>query len=174
VVVLAGSLVDAVDVGRPHEMVLADRQRIGLAVNLACAGVDDFHAGVVVAAGLEHRQLAAAVDLEIGIGIPHAVDVAHLTREAEDDVAAAHEIVHRRLLADVGDVDLHAIGDAIDVEQVAAVVGDQRVDQQDAGAEIHEGARQVAADETETAGDHDRPAAVELAIVAGHLCVELR
>ena len=35
-------------------------------------------------------------------------------------------------------------------------------------------ARQGAADEAATAGDHDRSAAVELAVVAGHLCVELR
>ena len=63
---------------------------------------------------------------------------------------------------------LHAIGDAVDVEQVAAVVGDQRVDEQDVGAEVDQLARQVAADEAEAAGDHHGAAAVELAVVGGH------
>src|SRR6185295_15340971 len=115
-------------------------------------------------AGLEHRQLAAAVDLEIRIRIAHAVDVADLAGEAEDDVAIPDQIVHRRLLADVGDVHPHAIGDAVDVEQVAAVVGDERVDEQDVGAEVDETARQVAGDEAEAAGDHDGASAVERAV----------
>ena len=137
----------------------------GRAVHLPRAGEHDLHRRVVVAARLEHRQLAAAVDLEIGVRVAHAVDVAHLPGEVEDDVAVAHEIVHRRLLADVGDVDAHAIGDAVDVEQVAAVVGDERIDEQHVGAERDQPAREIAADEAEAAGDHHRAAAVELAVV---------
>ena len=57
-----------------------------------------------------------------------------------------------------------AVLDAVDVEEVAAVVGDQRVDEQDVGAEVDELARQVAADEPEAAGDHHAAAAVELAV----------
>ena len=83
-------------------------------------------------------------------------------------VAVAHQVVHRALLADVGDVDAQAIVDAVDVEQIAAVVGDQRVDQQHVGAEIDQLTRQVAADEAEAAGDHHPPAAVELAVSHGH------
>ena len=154
-------------VGRTR-CVSVDRQRVGPAVDLARAGEDDLRAGIVVAARLEQRQLAAAVDLEIRVRIPHAVDVAHLAGEVEDDVAVAHEVVHRALLADVGDVDADAIGDAVDVEQVAAVVGDQRVDEQHVGAELDEPAREVAADEAEAAGDHHAAAAVELAVVGGH------
>ena len=95
VVVLAGRLVDAVDVGRPHEVRLVDRQRVGPAVDLPRAGEDDLHRRVVVAARLEHRQLAAAVDLEVGVRIAHAVDVADLAGEVEDHVAIAHQVVHR-------------------------------------------------------------------------------
>ena len=39
-VVLAGGLVDAVDVGRPHQVPLGDRQVVRLAVDLPRAGVD--------------------------------------------------------------------------------------------------------------------------------------
>ena len=71
-------------------------------------------------------------------GIPHAVDVAHLAGEIEDDLAVSHQVVHRALLADVGDVDPQPRLEAGDVEQIAAVVGDQRVDEQDVGAEVDE------------------------------------
>ena len=100
-----------------------------------------------MAARLEQRQLAAAVDLEVGVRVAHAVDVADLAGEVEDHLAVAHQVVHRARLAHVGDVHADAILDAGDVEQVAAVVGDQRVDQQHVGAERDQPVRQVAADE---------------------------
>ena len=85
--------------------------------------------------------------------IPHAVDVADLAGQIEDDRAIAHEEIHRGLLTDVGDVDADAIGDAVDVEQIAAVVGDQRVDEEHIRAKLDELAGEVTADETEAAGD---------------------
>ena len=124
VVVLAGRLVDAVDVGRAHQMVLVDRQAVRRAVDLPRAGEDDPHRRVVPPAGLEHRQLRAAVDLEIRVRVAHAVDVADLPGEVEDHLAVLHQRVHRRLVAHVGDVDADAVLDAVDVEPVAAVVRD--------------------------------------------------
>jgi hypothetical protein len=112
-------------------------------------------------ARLEQRQLAAAVDLEIGVRIAHAVDVADLAGEIEDHLAALHEVIHRARLAHVGDVDGDPVLDAGDVEQVAAVVGNQRVDEQDVGAKIDEAMREVAADEPQSARDHHAPAAIE-------------
>ena len=40
-------------------------------------------------------------------------------------------------IADIGDVDLHAILDAGDVEQVAAVLGNQTVHQDHVRTEVH-------------------------------------
>ena len=97
--------------------------------------------------------------------VPHAVDVADLPGQVEDDLAVPHEVVHRGRLAHVGDVDADAILDAGDVVEVAAVVGDQRVDEQHVGAELDQRVREVAADEAEAAGDHHAAAAVELARV---------
>jgi hypothetical protein len=122
----------------------------------------------VAAARLEQRQLAAAVDLEVGVRVEHAVDVADLAGEVEDHLAIAHQVVHRRLLPDVGDVDADLRLDAVDVEEVPAVVVDEGVDQQDVGAERGQLAGQVAADEAEAAGHHDAAAAVELAVVGAH------
>jgi hypothetical protein len=103
-VVLTGDLVDAVHVGRPHQMIFGNGQRAGPSVHLTRAGVDDFGAGVVMAARFEQRELRAAVDLEVGVRVAHAVDVADLAGEVEDDVLAPHQIVHRARLADVGDI----------------------------------------------------------------------
>ena len=92
-----------------------------------------------------------------------------LAGEVEDDLPVAHQIVHGALLPDVGDVDAHAVGDAVDVEQVAAVIGDQRVDQQ---TRLRRAAtscsREVAADEPETAGDHHATAVVKGAVIHAH------
>ncbi len=149
-------------------MGLVDRQGGGSPVDLSRAGEHDLHSGVVVAARFEDRELAPAVDLEIRVRIAHAVDVAHLAGEVEDHRPVAHQVVHRRVLTDVRDVDVHAIGDAVDVEHVAAVVGDQRIDEEHVCAERHELAREIAADEPEAAGDHHVPAPVELAVVGRH------
>ena len=168
VVVLARGFVDAVDVRWPDEVHFGDGQRFGPAVHLARAGEHELRFRVVVATRLENRQLTATVDLEIRVRVAHAVDVAHLSREVEDHVAVTDQIVHGRLLPHVRDVDAQAIGDAVDVEQIAAVIGNQRIDEQHVGAGLDQLAREVAPDEAEAAGDHDAPAAVELPVLGGH------
>ena len=108
VVVLAGRLVHAVDVGGPHQVLLVDRQVVGPAVDLTRAGEDDSNVAVVLPAGLEDRQLRAAVDLQIRVRIPHRVDVADLAGQIEDHVLIANQRLHRRLHAHVGDVEADA------------------------------------------------------------------
>ncbi len=147
-------------------MPLVDRQRVRTSVDLTRAGEHHAHAGVLRPARLENRQLRAAVDVEIGIRIPHAVDVADLAGEIEDDVLILDEHVHRVSVAQIGDVHANPILEAADVEVVAAVVGEQRVDQQNVGAKRGKLVGQVAADESEAARDHHAPAAVEIPI--GH------
>ena len=149
-------------------MGLVDGQPIRPPVNLPRAGEDDFRLRVVLAAGFENRQLAAAVDLEVRVRVLHAVDVAHLAGEVEDHIAPLHEIAHRRGLPHVGDVDAQARFEAGDVREVAAVVGNERVDEQDVGAEVDERVRQVRTDEAEATGDEHAAAAIELAVRLGH------
>src|SRR4051812_1296552 len=167
VVVLAGGLVDAVDVGRPHQMRFRNWQRVGAPVHLARTGEDDLDVRVVVAARLENRQLGAAVDLEVGVRVLHAVDVTDLPGQVEDHVLVLDQVIHGRLLADVRDVDANAAFDPVDVEQAAAVFGEQGIDDQDLRAERDERVREVAADETEAARDHDLATAIEVAVAAG-------
>ena len=131
VVPLAGQLVDAVDVGGPVAVFLVQRQVERPAVALTRAGVDDLGIRVVIPAGFQDEELAARVDLQVGEGIGHRVEVADLAGQVEDHVGARHERVHGMRIAHVGDVDLYQVLDAGDVEAVAAVVGNERIDQQD-------------------------------------------
>ena len=168
VVVLARHLVDAVHIGRPHQLRLVHRQRIGPPVDLPRAREHDLRARVVVPARFEQRQLAAAVDLEVRIRIPHAVDVAHLPGQVEDDRPVAHQVVHRRLLPDVGHVHPHPVGHPVQVVQVPTVLVDQRIHQQDIRPEVDQLARQVASDEAQPARNHHLPAGVERPVVSVH------
>src|SRR5713226_7127170 len=76
VVPLAGHLVDAVDVGGPEQVPLVHREILGPAIDLSGARVDDANRGVVATAGLQDEQLRAAVDLQVGVGIGHGIDMA--------------------------------------------------------------------------------------------------
>jgi len=58
-------------------------------------------------------------------------------------------------LADVGDVDADLVGNAVDVEQVAAIAGDHGVGERDVRSVGQQRDREIAADETEAAGDED-------------------
>src|SRR6185437_15361209 len=153
VIVLAGGLVDAVDVDRPHEVRLVDGQAIRLAVHLARAREDHLHAGILVTTGFEHRQLCAAVDLEIGERIEHAVDVAHLAGEVENDLAIADQDLHGRSVSYVRNVHAHPVGDAMEVEQIAAVLGNHGVDEEHVRSELDEPPYEIAADEAQASGD---------------------
>ena len=84
--------------------------------------------------------------------------------QVEDHVGARHERVHGMRIAHVGDVDLHQVLDAGDVEAVAAVVGNERIDQQHARSQVYQAVRQIRADEAEPAGDDDAAVAVEVKV----------
>ena len=75
------------------------------------------------AAGLEDRELGAAVDLEVCLRVGHRVQVARLPGQVEEEVLIAHEGGHRMAVADVGDVDLHPVRDVPDVVTQATVLG---------------------------------------------------
>ncbi len=143
-------------------MALVDRQRCRFAVNLPGAGVDDLGVGVVAPARFEQRELGPAVDVEVRCRIPHAVDVAHLPGEVEDDLPVSHQVVHGALLANVCDVDPQSGFEAGNVEQVAAVIGDERVNEQDVGAERRERPREIAPDKAKPTRDEHAAPAIEV------------
>ena len=57
--------------------------------------------------------------------------MAGLAGEVEKEVVALNQIAHAVGIAHVCDVEFHLLADLGDVEQVAAVLGDQAVDKHD-------------------------------------------
>ena len=155
--------------GGAHQELLGDRQVIGPPVDLSRARIHDARGGIVRSAGFQQRHVRDRVHTEIQQRVAHAVNVADLPGEVEDDLLVLHQEVHRALVADVGDVHPYVTIDAVDVVQVAAVVGDERIDQQHVGAQDDELPGEVASDEAQTTGDHHPAAAVEVEIAGvGH------
>ena len=150
-----------------ERVLLVDGQVVRAAVDLAGAREHDASVGILMTARLEDGELAAAVDLEIGERVGHRVEVARLPREVEQVVLALNQVLQAVLVADVGDVHADLVLDPRDVVEVAAVLGDQRVDENDAATRLDEHARQVRADEAEPAGDQDALAAELLSELEG-------
>ncbi len=155
VVRLAGVVVDAVHVGGGEGMLLVDRLVLRATVLPAGAGKHDLDLGVVMPAGLQDGKLTLAVDLEVREGVLHRIDVAQRSCEVEHQVAVLHEIVHRELVADIRDVHRDAVFKACDVVEVAAVLGNQRIDQEHVRTEVDQPPGNVASDEPESTGDED-------------------
>ncbi len=162
---LARQLVDAVHVGRHQGMFFIYRQIAGCAIDLAGAGEHDPGLGRHFPAGLQQVQLGFGIDRQVGEGIGHRVEMAGLADQIEDDVAITNEVGQNVPVPEVGQVDRNPVGNPIQIEPVAAVLGYQAVDNQDVGAQRDQAARQVRADETESAGDQ-HPASLPLPVRA--------
>ena len=167
VVPLTGHFVYAVYVGWVQEMALVDRQVVRYAVDLARAGEYHLDVGIVVAARLEDGELAAAIDLEVCEGVAHAIHVADLTGQVKEVVLPLYQVVHAGAIADVGDVDPHQVLDIGDIEQVATILRDERIDDKHLGPQFYQPPGQVGADEAESAGD-ERLLSLELLEIVGH------
>src|SRR5262249_17535926 len=96
--------------------------------------------------------------LDVRERVDHAHHVRHLAGEVEHVFLILHQPVHRQPVADVTEVHGHAVAHRLDVEEVAAILGDHRVHNGDAGPKVREANRQVRADKAEAAGDEDAAA----------------
>src|SRR5262249_9365400 len=128
-------------------------QIIGLAVELAGTGEDDFDRRIVFPAGFEDRELSAAIDLQVGVGVAHRIHVAGLTGEVEQIILLLHEVTHAVGVAHVGDVHLNQWLDARDCKKVATLFRYEAVNQKHARADGSEPSRQIRADESQRASD---------------------
>src|SRR6185503_5693722 len=106
-------------------------------------------------AGLQDGKLGAAVNLQIGVGILHGVHMGGLSGEIEQEVLTLDQVPHAVVIADVGDVNAQAVFQVRQVEPITAVLRDEAVEDGDLGAEFHQAACQVGADEAQAAGDKD-------------------
>jgi hypothetical protein len=162
VVPLASRLVHAVRIDRGDRVLLVHGQIARPAVQLPRAREDDLDVWVFAPAGLEDGELATAVDVQVSEGVIERVDVARLTGEVEEHLLTPDQAAEAVHVADIGDVHAHPALDPGDVGGVAAVLGDQRVDEHDLRAEPREAVREVRADEAEAAGDEHPAPAIEI------------
>src|SRR3989304_4943419 len=109
----------AVSADGVHRMGLGGRKPNGPAVNLPRAGVEDSNRVIALATGFQNRELAAAVDLQIGLRILHAIDVASLTRQVEEKILVLQEVLHPVHVANVGDIDPELGLQALDVVAIS-------------------------------------------------------
>src|SRR3954463_4890930 len=96
--------------------------------------------------------------------------MARLPGEVEKVILVLDEIAQAMSVAHVGDVDLDAVPNALDVVKIPAVIRDQTVHDRDIRAEIDKAAGEVGADEAEAARDQDA-GAIKLAFHAESLPV---
>jgi hypothetical protein len=81
--------------------------------------------------------------------------VTRLTREVEEVVLVANEVPQAVFVTHIRDVHGDRILDSGDVEEIAAVFVDQRIDEHDLRSRLDQFPGEVRADETEPAGDED-------------------
>jgi hypothetical protein len=83
----------------------------------------------------------------------HRIEVACLPGEVEEIVLALNEIGHAMRIPDVRDIDLYAIFDARNIEEITTILRDQAINHQNPSAELNQSAREVRANEPERARD---------------------
>lgn len=81
--------------------------------------------------------------------------MASLAREVEEKVAPLDQRGHGILVAHIRRVQFDAIPDVVDIEQVAAILRNQAVNQHDLCAQVDETPGQRGTDESQTACDED-------------------
>ena len=84
--------------------------------------------------------------------------------EIEQDVLARDQVLHSVGVPHVRDIHLEPGLDPVDVEEVPAVVRNERVDEEHLGPERKERAGEIASDEAESARDEDLLALVRRAV----------
>ena len=166
VVALGGELVDPVHIHGFDGVRLVHGEIAGPPVHLPGAGEDDLRPGIFPAATLEQGKLAAPVDLEVGHRIAHAVDVADLARQAEDQVTTLDEIPETVGIPDVGEVDVHPVRNPFQVFQPGAVLAKHRVHHHHLGTPRDESVDEIAPDESDAARDQDLATGVEISHAA--------
>ena len=152
---LAREFVDTVYVNRIDRVFFIDRQIFRPAVDLSCAGENNFQIAVVQPAGFQNVKLGRGVDIQISHRIRHRVEVAGLAGQVKKKLAFLDQRRHCGSVANIGQINSHAIADVVNIKKVAAVFWNQAVDQGHLCAELDQAPGEGGTDKTEPAGDQD-------------------
>jgi hypothetical protein len=113
---------------------------------------DDPYFRVDLAAGLEQRKLRNTINFDVLKGRGHRVHMARLACEVKDQVLSADEISQGVGIANVTNVDSDAVSNLSDVEEVAAGILVQAIDENNLGSCVDKASRQSRADQTDSTG----------------------
>ncbi len=124
-------------------------------VDLPRAGEDYLDLWIAGAACLQDRKLRTAIDFQVGHRIDHGIEVTRLSGQIEKVVFSANERLQTVSVAHVGDIDVQLVAKTFEVERIAAVLGNQAIDEGKVGPETNEPAGQVGADKAQTSRDQN-------------------
>ena len=148
-------------------MFFIDRQIFRTTVDLPRACEYNLQIAVVEPARFQNVELRRGIDIQIGHRIGHGIEMAGLAREIKKEPAALDQRGHRSGIANIGQIDNHAVADVVNVKRVAAVFRNQTVHQGDLCFEVDKASGEGRADETEASGNKDVRAGENL-MIPGH------
>jgi hypothetical protein len=128
-------------------VLLIHGQVLGYAVNLPRTGVDYPDPKPLAPQDLEEAQMGRRVDLQVTLGRHHAVDVADLARQIEDDIAPRENLPELLSLPDVPRNQFNPVRDGRKIMGIGPAARARRVYDDHPGAEFDQPDRQVAPDE---------------------------
>ncbi len=149
-----GILVNAIEIDRTHGVLLVDRKILRHAIDLARAGVNDAAPRRLTRAFFEEVKLRGSIQVGIARRVLHAVDVADLAGQVEDEVHAEKFTGKSAGITDIRMDDAHARR-LRKVVGIGAATGHRRVHHGDLGAGFGQPHCDVAPDKSETAGYKD-------------------
>ena len=85
-----------------------NREKVGSAINLAGAGINNPDGGVVFPACFQDEELGPAIDVEIHKRIFHGVEVACLAGEVEQIVLALDQVSDAEFISNVSDIEFES------------------------------------------------------------------
>ena len=74
-----------------------------------------------------------------------------LARQIEQVIFVSQQVLHAVAIAHVGDIDLNLVFDAVEIKQIAAVIGNKTIDERNLRSQGGEPAREVGTDEAQPA-----------------------
>src|SRR5205814_1343114 len=119
------------------------------------AGKDYLERGIAGPTGLQHRELGPAIDFKVGPGINHRIKMTRLPSQIKEIVFPLDEILHAVGVTHVGDVDLRPVLQTLNIEKVAAVIGDQAINESQVSPQASESPRQVGANKAQSSRDQN-------------------
>ena len=106
-------------------------------------------------ARFQDLQLRGRVNIQIGQRIYHGIEMTGLTSEIEKKLSFLDERGHGCGVTNIGPIDSHAVANTVNIKEIAAVLRNQAVDQDDPGAQLDQSPRQGRANKAKTPGDKD-------------------